>query len=223
MNSRFSPSTGHKWLVAALGVMSAFVVLGELVAIQWSPLITEDHVGELAVHTEVLAHPDLRTAALAITDAGSPLSVDLILVVLAITLLATGRIRAAVYLVIARAVELGLETAVKYLVARPRPTLPDPITHARGFSFPSGHTGGTAVLCVAVLILAIPALRASVRAPFVVAGVGAIVAVAASRVLLGVHYPSDVLGGALLGTASALGPQGVSARRSRTETPAPAA
>lgn len=90
---------------------------------------------------------------------------------------------------------------LKRAIARPRPydtwgrplalvELPDP------FSFPSGHSAAAAAVAVPV------ALTWPVVAPLVLALAGL---VAASRVTLRVHHVSDVVAGALLGAAGALG------------------
>lgn len=62
------------------------------------------------------------------------------------------------------------------------------------YSFPSGHT--LHAVCFTVLLAELEPLLLVIAAPFTLL-------VAASRVLLGLHYPSDVLAGAALGAAIA--------------------
>jgi len=73
----------------------------------------------------------------------------------------------------------------------PAPLVPLPATH----SFPSGHAT-VAFACATVLALAVPRLRWPLFALAALIGF--------SRVYVGVHYPSDVLGGALLGVGLGL-------------------
>lgn len=96
-----------------------------------------------------------------------------------------------------------VNNTVKNLVKRPRPFASGEVTPARahtatGYSFPSGHTQTIASWGSA---FAMYFKKAWVS---VLAGVG-IVAVAFSRLFLGVHYPSDVIVGAVLGVAIAVG------------------
>jgi membrane-associated phospholipid phosphatase len=187
-------------------VLAAFVTLAVLVALRWSPLIRGDQAGELAAHRDVLAYPWLLAGAGVVTTIGSPLAVNVVTVVVGLILLVGRRVRAVLFLVVVRVVELGVETGVKQMVHRSRPIWPDPVAHASGFSFPSGHAGGSAAVYGALLVLALAATRRPARpaARIAVAVLGVLVvvlvaAVAASRVLLGVHYPSDVTAGILLG------------------------
>ncbi len=108
--------------------------------------------------------------------------------------------RNACVIVAADAINLGFTYAIKYSVNRTRPfnTYPDIVkkTEGGGPSFPSGHTSG-AFATATILSLEYP--KWYVIAPsFLWAGT-----VGYSRMVLGVHYPSDVLGGAIVGAGSA--------------------
>src|SRR3954452_11147458 len=98
---------------------------------------------------------------------------------------------------------LGVAVAglLSRIVDRPRPFVAHAdihafLAHAPDPGFPSDHA--TAAFAIAAVLLA----RLGGR-PLPVLAAAAILAV--SRVLVGVHYPADVLAGALLGTAAALG------------------
>ena len=70
-----------------------------------------------------------------------------------------------------------------------------------GFSFPSGHSAGTFVLYLMLAWLLLPYLRPAWRWPVGLAALAVALGVGASRVVLRVHYASDVLAGWLLGLA----------------------
>lgn len=91
-------------------------------------------------------------------------------------------------------------TAVKHLVGRDRPDIVPHLMEAGGNSFPSGHSFSAAVVYVA-MALAFAALsrRHSVRYTLIGAAMVLSLMVAWSRVLLGVHFPSDVVAGWLGG------------------------
>lgn len=94
--------------------------------------------------------------------------------------------------------EVVLVNAVKELLHRVRPTF-NPIAETLGPSFPSGHSATAAALYAAVALVL--ARRRSPRTRSLLAGaaVGIAIGVAASRVLLGVHWLSDVVAGLAFG------------------------
>ncbi len=97
----------------------------------------------------------------------------------------------------------ALEYLIKNTVHRSRPEYSAAYLHGKSYSFPSGHTMG-ATICY-LLIAYLLSVRQDVtrRTAIVlhVAAITVIVAVALSRLYLGVHYLSDVLGGAAAGAA----------------------
>jgi undecaprenyl-diphosphatase len=99
----------------------------------------------------------------------------------------------------------GLGNVVKQVVGRARPVVENAVDHAPGYSFPSGHATNTTVAAIALVVLLWPLLRRRGRVVATSLAVVVTLLVGLDRVMLGVHYPSDVLGGYLLGGAVALG------------------
>ena len=93
-----------------------------------------------------------------------------------------------------------ITNGIKDLVDRARPTL-NPIARTLGPSFPSGHASTAAAFYAALALILARGRSARVRA-LLAGGAGAIaIAVASSRVLLDVHWLSDVVAGLMLGWA----------------------
>ncbi|MXP40865.1 phosphatase PAP2 family protein [Altererythrobacter soli] len=89
---------------------------------------------------------------------------------------------------------------IKLLVGRERPEIVPHLTDAGGASFPSGHSFNAAVVYIAIaLAFATMSSRQSVRFTVIGAAVILSMAIAWSRVWLGVHFPSDVAAGWLGG------------------------
>lgn len=91
-----------------------------------------------------------------------------------------------------------LTHGVKDLVERVRPAL-DPAAASLGPSFPSGHSATAAAFYAAAALILGRTLQQRPRKWLVGLAVGVAVAVAASRVLLDLHWLSDVVGGLALG------------------------
>ena len=141
--------------------------------------------------------PDLVTASLTVTVAGSWLVLVPISLLAVCGLLAMRRRKEALYVATCTAVGILLTITLKLVIGRERPTLWDHDAYW-GSSFPSGHTLNTT--CVAGA-LAVCAWRIWPRAtPFaVVIAATWVLLVGLSRMVLGVHWPTDVLAAASIG------------------------
>jgi undecaprenyl-diphosphatase len=129
----------------------------------------------------------------------------LVVVAVAVHLLRRGQRRLTCFVVLTAAGGGVLTTVVKLVVDRPRPVVDHPVATAFGDSFPSGHALGSVVVYGALLLVFLPLVHRA-RRRLVVRGTALVVlAVGASRLLLGVHFLSDVVGGWLLGGAWLLG------------------
>lgn len=93
-----------------------------------------------------------------------------------------------------------VNTLVKAAAGRPRPLIVPHLTEAGGQSFPSGHSFNSAVVYIAIaLAFAAMSPRRSVRWTLIASAVVLSLAIAVSRVWLGVHFPTDVAAGWLGG------------------------
>lgn len=191
--------TGRR-TAAGLAALACFAVLAAIVtARSGAPLPGDRALLSWAVgHRPATAVSAIRT----LTDTGT----GAIPYVLAATagVIAVRTKRRKVYAAAASLLCLGmgqlLRRAVLYLIGRPRPPAEEWATHASGWSFPSGHAT-TAALTAALLITAV-LLRSSPGRFLAVTLVGCWgAAVGLTRVYLGVHWFSDVVGGWLFALA----------------------
>jgi membrane-associated phospholipid phosphatase len=170
----------------------------------------------------------LTIALRLITDLGSPVGATVLAVAVCAGVAWT--IRSFLPLLLGAIGPGGLGvvvTVIKAGVGRPRPAVPVAAVHAHGFSFPSGHAAGTAVVALtsAWMLTHWVVSRWSAQVTVWTTALLFIGTVGFSRVYLGVHYPSDVLGGWLLGAtcAAAVGVAGSwwdYARRTRIQATA---
>ncbi|HUF99564.1 MAG TPA: phosphatase PAP2 family protein [Ilumatobacter sp.] len=94
----------------------------------------------------------------------------------------------------------ALNNLLKHLVARERPSV-RPLTESSSFAFPSGHAAAAAACWAALALVAARHWGRRGRAAASLIAMLITVAVAASRVLLGVHWLTDVIAGATVGWA----------------------
>jgi undecaprenyl-diphosphatase len=137
------------------------------------------------------------------------------------------RIYHAMWLVVVASVGAGiLTTVMKYFVARERPPEALRLDVVTSASFPSGHSLTSAVFYLTLAALLTRLVdRTRLKAYILTTAILAVGLIGLSRMYLGVHYPTDVLGGWTLGLAWALLCWLVARflqRRGAVEPPAPA-
>jgi undecaprenyl-diphosphatase len=108
----------------------------------------------------------------------------------------------------------AVEQAFKFLVGRPRP-------RGVNWGFPSGHvTAATTFAVILLYIMARERLSPAARGVLTVLAIALVVAVGFARVILNAHWPTDVLGGILLGAGCATAGAWWDARHPGTAQPA---
>jgi undecaprenyl-diphosphatase len=196
------PRRGRRLLRAALAmVLFAFPValLGFAVRQQFDPLIRADN-RVIAAMTGFTRDHGLVDALLALQAASQPFLVYVVATGVAIWAWLAKDLRArALWAFVTMMVSWNVGLLVKLLVGRARPVVDDPVSHSPGYSFPSGHAFNAAVVATVLVFLLWPLLgSAGRRVATALAVVGALV-VGLDRVLLGVHFASDVFAGYVLG------------------------
>ena len=201
LRARLDPEAvaGLSLTIALVGVLLVFVVFGVFVA------MIRSSTGVVSVDVAIT-----HWAAVHATDAsvfiltvvtmagGTPVVIAAGVATAAYALRAWRRWSAVLFLLAVLAGQLALSNLVKIAVERVRPDAP-PFHVLTGPSFPSGHATAAAATWAAVALVL--SRGRSPRARVILGGVavGIAVAVACSRVFLGAHWTSDVIGGLLLG------------------------
>jgi undecaprenyl-diphosphatase len=129
-----------------------------------------------------------------------------IVVLLVAGFLVVARKRAmALLLILAAALGTGLVEALKALVDRARPEVVPHWTSFMNASFPSGHAANSAIVYLTLAALIARSVRShALRIYVMTAAMVLTLAIGLSRLYLGVHWPTDVLAGWILGAAWAL-------------------
>ncbi|MEV4624868.1 phosphatase PAP2 family protein [Micromonospora sp. NPDC049523] len=195
--------------VAAVLVLVPFSVLSLLVISAWWPLRSVDEGLAESLHAEAVANPGWTSAMQIWTDVFGPGPLRLLVLAVVIWLWWRGARRVALWAVTTMVAGGLLGAGLKLLFGRGRPELLDPVEHAAGYSFPSGHAL-TAALAAGVLVLVfLPFVREigearrrrTARWGIWAAALAVTAVTGLSRIALGVHWLSDVLGGWVLGGA----------------------
>ncbi|WP_434743407.1 phosphatase PAP2 family protein [Micromonospora sp. SH-82] len=188
-------------LLVILGAGVGFGLLLVLVRVEWQPLYDVDH--GLAARLNELVAPigPLVTVLTAITDLGGRPVIIWLVSVAVVGLLIRRQGRLAVYVIVTGLGALILDPSLKTLVDRFRPEVEVPIGTFAGQSFPSGHALGSMVAYGAILLVFLPAMAPRWRKPAIALTGLVVFLIGFTRVALGVHFLSDVLGAWLLGAA----------------------
>jgi undecaprenyl-diphosphatase len=176
------------------------VLLALLVRDVADPLVRFDQRTVRQTTVFALRHDWVRTAAEVGGYVLHPWVFRIAVLVAAAVLLKRGARSAAMWAALTMVVGTFLGAGLKLLVSRARPELDDPVATASGFSFPSGHALNAALgVSLLVALLWRPAARRDRRALLIGVGALLVLLTGLDRVVLGVHFPSDVVAGWIVG------------------------
>lgn len=200
VHERFGARLGLT-LFVAVPAAALTGLLAVAVESAWDPFRELDQRTASYLHDHATGHPVVIRTLLRISDIGGPTPCRVLIALLVVGLWLRGRHRLALWAASTMLAGAVLDLGLKTLVDRTRPHLPNPFAHAPGASFPSGHALTSALACGIVVLVLLPLLgRAGKVAAWTIAGL-VVFAVGYSRVALGVHWVTDVVGAWLLAVA----------------------
>ena len=206
----------------------ASIIVTLAVAFAVPPVLGLDHAVATGLHQYMRDRHGLVVTMQTWTDVFGPWTFRGLLTVLAVCQLWRRRPLLAGWIAVTALLAAAVDSGLKLLLARVRPQWIDPLSHATSGSFPSGHALTSAMGCAVLLALAWPTLGRWGRRAGVIAAVAVPLVTGFTRLGLGVHYLSDVVGGWLIGVtvviATTVALRAIVARRSpRSEPGHPAA
>ncbi len=225
MPHRPTHRSGPQTLLIASGVLIAAVPLTGLIVLittGWRPLHNFDLNIVHSLNRYAAHHAGQVRFWKIVSIIGGPTVLRIAAFLVVVLLWVRHRRAAAVLVAAAVGGAAALSGIFKVLVNRGRPVLAVPVEHADSASFPSGHALTSFVAAGVLLILLLPHMPRGRRPQLIAAAVLLIAAVGFSRLILGVHYLTDVLGSWLIGTVLLLIVAGVF-HRSLARQPAAAA
>lgn len=194
-------------LAVASILASLTILLGLAARLGWAAGAEKDLLLALALTKASAAEGSIATAQW-ISRAGNP-DIRLYFILAAALALAWRRDWASAAVMIAVPVCAGISSSMlKLAFARARPELVPHLDTVTSLAYPSGH----AVNAAAIALLAALLIARGPRAGWVAMAAAAAATVGLSRLMLGVHWPSDVVGGWMWGAAWALAGYGLALR-----------
>jgi undecaprenyl-diphosphatase len=178
------------------------VLLLVLVAVGWPPLLSLDRSVSEELHRSAVAEPGFTQLNRILSDwVWDPWTMRALIAVTVVVLWCRRERPLALWLTMTSLLTAAVQQGTKWAVDRERPGWPDPVDSAHYASFPSGHAMTAAVGCGLLLWVLALHWREGWRGWSVatVAAVVSVLGVGWTRVYLGVHWPSDVVAGWLLG------------------------
>lgn len=186
---------------AVLATAIAFAILLILVKSKSAGLLRLDNGVAGDLHRLARSHRTVTSVMRAASDLGSSPVWWAVLLPVAGWLAFRRLPRLAVFVLVTAIGSSLLNNAIKLVVDRARPHLADPVATAGGGSFPSGHAQAAIVGYGLLLLVFLPLIARAAR-PWLIAFAGLLVlTIGFSRIALGVHFVSDVIGGYLIGGA----------------------
>ncbi|WP_407563525.1 phosphatase PAP2 family protein [Streptomyces sp. 184] len=198
------PSPVLRTTAAALTLAS--VLLTVPVAAAWQPLTDADGDVARELHSAAVSEPGWTKANRVLTDwIWDPATMRLLILAVILWLLWRGARLLPLWLAGAVSVGWVLQYGMKAAVGRDRPKWQDPVDSASHAAFPSGHAMTVALVCGLLLWLLSRAdgVPAGLKYAAWTAAAVSVAGVCFTRVWLGVHWLSDVVGGTLMGAAVA--------------------
>jgi undecaprenyl-diphosphatase len=195
---------GARTILAFVAVFIAavpFAIVVALVTTSSRSLLRVDRGMANGLHRFAGEHPGFATAMRTISNIGSPVAWWILLTPVFAWLLYRRLPRLAVFVAVTSIGSSLLNRAIKAAVDRARPHLVDPIATAAGKSFPSGHTQSAVVGCGILVLVFLPIVHRRARPWLFAAASIVVLLIGFSRIALGVHYFSDVIGAILIGLA----------------------
>ncbi|MGW4896708.1 phosphatase PAP2 family protein [Kitasatospora sp. NPDC004240] len=184
-----------RYSVLSAGCAVLFGVLAALVQSHWPPLARFDQHWIDGLHEHARGSATWTAAVQTLSDIGGTVTMRTALGLAALWLWLIGARMLAGWVTAVTLIGWGGQWALKLAFDRPRPRFPDPVSHAGGPAFPSGHAMASAITCAVLVGLLWPRVRRTGRiAACAVAGL-VVLTIGWTRTALGVHWPSDVLGG----------------------------